>query len=102
MARPELRHDHGQRHRQLRQRGGTDDAAITVNGLPAITAPAAATVAQNLATAISGVSVSETGNTTTSGETFTAVLATAPGCWRRTPAPPAAAARSRRRTAARH
>jgi hypothetical protein len=33
-----------------------------------------ATVAQNVATAIAGVSVSETGNTTTSGETFTAVL----------------------------
>ena len=53
--------------------------AITVNGLPVITAPTVATVAQNTATTISGVSVSETGNTTTSGETFTAVVADGAG-----------------------
>jgi hypothetical protein len=52
---------------------------ITVNGLPVITAPAAATLTQDTATAVSGVSVSETGNTTTSGETFTAVLTDANG-----------------------
>ena len=39
-----------------------------------IGAPAATAVAQNAATAISGVSVSETGNTTTSGETFSVVV----------------------------
>ena len=48
--------------------------AVTVNGLPSITAPATATVQQNQAKAISGVSLAETGNTTTSGETFTATL----------------------------
>jgi len=36
-------------------------------------------VAQNVATAISGVSVSETGNTTTSGETFTVVVSDGSG-----------------------
>src|SRR5258707_11090783 len=46
--------------------------AVTVNGLPVITAPATATVAQGSATAISGVSLSETGNTT--GDTFTVTL----------------------------
>ena len=48
--------------------------AVTVNGTPSIAAPASATVAQGVSTAVSGVSVSETGNTTTSGETFTAVV----------------------------
>jgi hypothetical protein len=48
--------------------------SITVNGLPVITAPGTATVAQGQATAISGLSLSETGNTTTSGETFTETL----------------------------
>jgi hypothetical protein len=46
--------------------------ALTINGLPAITAPASATVHKGTATAISGVSISETGNTT--GETFTTTL----------------------------
>src|SRR5208282_4018584 len=49
--------------------------AVTVNGAPVVSAPGAATVQQNIATPIAGVSVSETGNTTTSGETFAAVLA---------------------------
>jgi von Willebrand factor type D domain/Bacterial Ig domain len=53
--------------------------AVTVNGVPVIAAPATATLQQNQATAISGVSVSETGNTTTSGESFTAVLADSTG-----------------------
>ena len=47
---------------------------VTVNGVPAISASTTATVQQNQATAVTGVSVSATGNTTTSGETFTAVL----------------------------
>ena len=57
--------------------GGTasqKSIAVTVNGLPSITAPMMATVQLNQATAIAGVSVSETGNTTTSGETFTITL----------------------------
>src|SRR5208282_5229463 len=47
--------------------------AVTVNGLPVIAAPASATVAQNQASAISGISLSESGNT--ASESFTAVLA---------------------------
>ena len=47
-------------------------AAITVNGLPVISVPGAQTFDVNEATAITGVSVSETGNTT--GETFTVKL----------------------------
>jgi hypothetical protein len=47
---------------------------VTVNGLPSITAPTNATVVQANSTAISGISLSETGNTTTSGETFTVIL----------------------------
>ena len=43
--------------------------AVTVNGLPVITAPANATVGAGIAHAITGISVAETGNTT--GETFT-------------------------------
>jgi hypothetical protein len=46
--------------------------AVTINGLPAITAPASAAVVQNQATAITGVSVAESGNT--AGETFTVTL----------------------------
>ena len=53
---------------------GPASIAVTVNGTPSINAPANATVAQNAATGISGVSVSETGNTTTSGETITVVV----------------------------
>ena len=52
---------------------------MTVNGAPSISAPTSAAVAQNVATAISGVSVSETGNTTTSGETFTVVVSDSSG-----------------------
>ena len=48
--------------------------AVTVNVPPTITAPTTATVTQNQASAIAGVSVAETGNTT-SGESFTVVLA---------------------------
>jgi hypothetical protein len=46
--------------------------AVTVNGLPVLTAPATATVGVGKAGAISGLSLSETGNTT--GETFTVKL----------------------------
>jgi hypothetical protein len=46
--------------------------AVTVNGAPVITAPATATVGKSTATAISGVSLAETGNT--AGETFTVKL----------------------------
>ena len=45
---------------------------VTTNGLPVITNPATATAPQGKATAISGVSLSETGNT--AGETFTVTL----------------------------
>jgi hypothetical protein len=50
---------------------------ITVNGLPVITAPSKATVAQNQATPVSGVSLAESG--TTSGEPFTVVLSDCAG-----------------------
>ena len=60
---------------QFNVAAGTQTIAVTTNGLPSITAPTTATVAQNVATSVSGVSVSESGNTTTSGETFTAMLA---------------------------
>ena len=43
------------------------------NGPPVLTAPASKTVAQSVATAIGGLNLTETGNT--SGETFTVVLA---------------------------
>jgi len=46
--------------------------AVTVNGPLVVTAPAAATVNQSQATPISGISLSESGNT--SGETFTVTL----------------------------
>ena len=58
---------------------GPASIAVTVNGAPSISAPASAAVAQNVATAISGVSVSETGNTTTSGETFTVMVSDGSG-----------------------
>jgi Ca2+-binding RTX toxin-like protein len=45
---------------------------VTVNGLPVIAAPANVTVTQSMASPVTGVSLSETGNTT--GETFTATL----------------------------
>jgi len=51
--------------------------AVTVNGLPAIAAPTAATVVQNQATAITGISLTESGNT--SGESFTVTLVDANG-----------------------
>ena len=50
---------------------------MTVDGLPVITAPTTATVGQNQATAISGVSLAESGNT--SGETFTVTSSDAHG-----------------------
>src|SRR4029077_8722139 len=46
--------------------------AVTVNGLPVITPAAQQVIGLNLATAIVGDSLSETGNT--SGETFTVTL----------------------------
>jgi hypothetical protein len=48
---------------------------VTANGLPVITAPPSTTVGVSQASPISGVSLSETGNTTSSGETFTVTLA---------------------------
>ena len=48
------------------------DVSVTTNGLPVVAAPASATVTQATATAVSGVSVSETGST--AGETFTATV----------------------------
>ena len=47
--------------------------AVTVNGAPVIAVPGAQTVALGTATAIAGVSLAETGNTTGS-ETFTVTL----------------------------
>ena len=54
--------------------GAAAPAAITVivNGAPVLTAPASTAVNQNSATAISGLALSETGNT--AGETFTVKL----------------------------
>jgi hypothetical protein len=51
--------------------------AVTTNGLPAIAAPSTATVTDGKATAITGVSLSESGTTT--GETFTVKLSDANG-----------------------
>src|SRR5208337_2683826 len=51
--------------------------AVTVNGLPVITAPASATLGVGETGAISGVSLSESGDT--SGETFTVTFADANG-----------------------
>jgi hypothetical protein len=51
--------------------------AVTVNGLPVTTAPKVAVVTAGTATAISGISISETGTTT--GETFTVKLTDANG-----------------------
>ena len=51
--------------------------AVTTNGAPVITNPATATAPEGKATAISGVSLSESGNT--SGETFTVTLSDASG-----------------------
>ncbi len=45
---------------------------VIVNGAPVLTAPASATTMQNSATALAGLSLSETGNT--AGETFTVKL----------------------------
>ena len=80
---------------------GPASIAVTVNGAPSISAPASATVAQNVATAISGVSVSETGNTTTSGETFTVVVSDGSGVLSANTGARAAAGRSRPPTATR-
>ena len=51
--------------------------AVTVNGLPVVAAPATTMAQQDAATAINGLSLSETGNT--SGETFTVTLSDANG-----------------------
>ena len=51
--------------------------AVTVNGLPVTTTPTSATVTQNQASPISGVSLSESGNT--AGESFTVTLADTDG-----------------------
>jgi hypothetical protein len=48
--------------------------SVTVNGSPSLSVPASAALAQNTTAAISPVTLSETGNTTTSGETFTVTL----------------------------
>jgi hypothetical protein len=53
--------------------------ALTVNGPPVIAVPGAQTLDVDEATAITGVSVSESGNTTTSDETFTVTLIDANG-----------------------
>ena len=55
--------------------GGTAtpfDIAVTVNGPPVVTAPSSASTAAGKATAISGISISETGNL--AGEMFTVTL----------------------------
>jgi hypothetical protein len=62
--------------------GGTAAPApiiVSVNSAPSISAPASATVAQNVATAVTPVGVSETGNTTASGEMFTVVATDSAG-----------------------
>ena len=46
--------------------------AVTANGAPVITVPGAQTIGQNQLAAISGISVTESGNT--GGETFTATV----------------------------
>jgi hypothetical protein len=51
--------------------------AVTVNGLPTIAVPTTAAVAQNQASAISGLSLSESGDT--AGESFTVTLSDANG-----------------------
>src|SRR4029077_7748731 len=51
--------------------------AVTANGAPVITVPGAQTVSVGAATAIAGVGVSESGNT--SGETFTVTLSDSAG-----------------------
>src|SRR6185312_7972207 len=51
---------------------GSKTVAVTVNGLPSVTAPASASVGVNHASAISGVSLSESGSM--DGETFTVTL----------------------------
>ena len=52
---------------------------LTVNGVPTISAPASATVAPNSPTPIGTIGISETGNTTTSGETFSIVVSDGAG-----------------------
>jgi hypothetical protein len=62
--------------------GGTANPAstsLTVNGVPTISAPGSAGVAQNFATAVGTIAVGETGNTTTSGEMFSVVVADGEG-----------------------
>jgi hypothetical protein len=62
--------------------GNTDSPqtiSVTVNGIPVTNSPANASVTQNTATTISGVSVSESGNTSTSGEAFSATVSDSNG-----------------------
>ena len=53
------------------------DVAVTVNGLPVLATPASEVFGQGQASAVSGVTLSETGNT--AGETFTVTLADTAG-----------------------
>ncbi len=48
--------------------------AVTVNGPPVVSVTSPVTVVQGQSTAVAGVSLAESGNTTTSGETFTVTL----------------------------
>jgi hypothetical protein len=62
--------------------GGTANPAstsLTVNGVPTISAPGSAGVAQNFATAVGTIAIDETGNTTISGEMFSVVVADGAG-----------------------
>jgi hypothetical protein len=52
---------------------------LTVNGVPTISAPGSANVTQNSAGAVGTITIGETGNTTTSGETFSAVVSDGAG-----------------------
>jgi hypothetical protein len=56
----------------LGNKASQSSVAVTVNGLPTLTAPASATLGIGEAGAIGGLSLSESGNT--SGETFTVTL----------------------------
>ncbi len=62
--------------------GGTANPAstsLTVNGVPTISAPGSTNVARNFATAVVTITIGETGNTTTSGETLSVVVADTAG-----------------------
>ena len=70
-----------------------DQIAVTVNGLPVITAPAAATVGVGQSTSISGVSLAESGNTTQYMKTYTAIPYITPDTTGRRSSPPSSARR---------